>query len=149
MIFFKKKNKNPDMSIFSALKVDMHSHLIPGIDDGSKSFETSLQLVRGLVSLGYKKLITTPHIMWDMYQNSADVIRQKTLELQSKIKEAGIEVEINGAAEYFLDDHFNELLNKKETLLTLSDKMVLVEFSMAHSVMGLKETLFEMTIQGY
>lgn len=149
MIFFKKKNKTPDISIFSALKADMHSHLLPGIDDGSPNMENSLQLIRGLVSLGYKKLITTPHIMWDMYQNSYNDIQQKSLELQSAVKETGIDVEIKAAAEYFIDDHFVQLLNNKEPLLTISDKLVLVEFSMAQPTMGLKETLFEMTMQGY
>src|SRR5689334_18170551 len=119
MMFFRKKNKTADTSVFSALKADMHSHLIPGIDDGSKDIQVSLELIRGLALLGYKKIITTPHIMWDMYRNSADVIRQKLPELQSAVKEAGIDVEVKAAAEYFLDDHFNELLNKKETLLTL------------------------------
>jgi tyrosine-protein phosphatase YwqE len=149
MIFFKKKNKEVDISVFSTLKTDLHSHLLPGIDDGSPTMETSLQLISGLASLGYKKLITTPHVMWDMYQNTHDIIRQKLLELQSAVKEEGIEIEIKAAAEYFLDDHVEELLNKKEPLLTLSNKMILVEFSMANPAMGLKETLFEMTMQGY
>jgi len=150
MIFFKKKKNNiNDTSVFSALKADMHSHLIPGIDDGSSNIETSLQLIRGLASLGYKKLITTPHIMWDMYQNSPDIIQQKLSELQLAVKEAAIQIEIQAAAEYFLDDHISELLNKKESLLTIGDRMVLVEFSLAQPVMGLKETLFEITMQGY
>lgn len=149
MIFFKKKHKPIDTPAFSRLKADMHSHLLPGIDDGSPNMEISLQLIRGFVSLGYKKLITTPHIMWDMYQNSNDTIREKLSELQGAVKDAGIDVEIKAAAEYFLDDHFTDLLNKKEPLLTISGKMVLVEFSMAQPAMGLKETLFEMTLQGY
>ena len=149
MIFFKKKNKPVDLSVFATLKTDLHSHLLPGIDDGSPTLETSLQLIRGLVSLGYKKLITTPHIMWDMYQNTGEIVQQKLLELRSTVKEAGIDIEIKAAAEYFLDDHFLQLLDKKESLLTIGDKMVLVEFSMAQPAMGLKETLFEMTMQGY
>jgi tyrosine-protein phosphatase YwqE len=149
MIFFKKKRTTNDISLFSALKADMHSHLIPGIDDGSPDIETSLQLIRGLVSLGYKKLITTPHVMWDMYQNSHEYILDKLSGLRLAVKEAGIDVEIHAAAEYYLDDHITELLIKKEPLLTISNKMVLVEFSMAHPAMGLKEILFEMTMQGY
>ena len=149
MIFFKKKKSNNNTSVISALKADMHSHLIPGIDDGSPDIETSLQLIRGLVSLGYKKLITTPHIMWDMYQNSHENILEKLSELQTVVKKAGLDVEICAAAEYFLDDHVAGLLDKKEPLLTIRDKLVLVEFSMVHPALGLKETLFEMTMQGY
>jgi protein-tyrosine phosphatase len=65
------------------------------------------------------------------------------------VKEAGINIEIEAAAEYFLDDHVIEMLNKKEPLLTIGKKMVLVEFPLSHTALGLKETLFEMTMQGY
>ena len=147
-MFFKKRNTT-DHSLFAALKADMHSHLIPGIDDGSPDMEISLELIKGMVSLGYKKLITTPHVMWDMYQNSREDILEKLAQLQLTVKETGIDVEIVAAAEYFLDDHVTELLNKKEPLLTISNKKVLVEFSMVQPVMGLKEILFEMTMQGY
>ena len=56
----------------------MHSHLLPGIDDGAKDMETSLELIRGMRELGYKKLITTPHIIWDMYRNTPEIIQRET-----------------------------------------------------------------------
>ena len=62
---------------FSLLKADMHSHLIPGIDDGSPDLEASLHYIRGMAALGYTKLITTPHIMWDMYRNERDDILKR------------------------------------------------------------------------
>src|SRR5215813_11473476 len=139
MNFF-RRNKKATSAIadYSVLGTDIHSHLLPGIDDGSPDMETSLHLIQGLVSLGYKKLITTPHIMWDMYQNRHEDIRQKLSQLELAVKEAGIDVKIEAAAEYFLDDHVVDLLNKKEPLLTIGGKMVLVEFSLAHLSMGLK-----------
>jgi tyrosine-protein phosphatase YwqE len=131
------------------LKSDMHSHLLPGIDDGSPDMQTSLQLIRGMTELGFTKLITTPHIMWDMYKNTREVILNKLEELQAAVKAEGLAVEINAAAEYFLDDHVAGLLRNKETLLTVSGKMVLVEFSLAQPSMSLKDILFEMQMQGY
>jgi protein-tyrosine phosphatase len=134
---------------FSILKADMHSHLLPGIDDGSPDMETSLRLIRGMTELGFTKLITTPHIMWDMYKNTRAVILDKLEQLQAAVKAEGLTVEINAAAEYFLDDYVSGLLKKNEPLLTVSGKMVLVEFSLAQPSMSLKDILFEMQMQGY
>lgn len=134
---------------FSLLKADMHSHLIPGIDDGSPDLQTSLQLIRGLAGLGYSKLITTPHIMWDMYKNNREDILSKLELLQAAVKAEGIPVEIHAAAEYFLDDHVEQLIKKNEPLLTISSNLVLVEFSLAHASMSLKDILFDMQMKGY
>lgn len=134
---------------FSLVKVDMHSHLLPGIDDGSPDLQTSLKLIRGLTALGYSKLITTPHIMWDMYQNTRDGILGKLELLQEAVIKEGIPVEIHAAAEYFLDDHVEELLRTNQPLLTVSGNMVLVEFSLAHAPMSLKDILFDMQMKGY
>ena len=133
----------------SLLNADMHSHLIPGIDDGSPDMETSLHLIRGMAGLGYSKLITTPHIMWDMYRNERDDILRKLEEVQSAVKKEGIEIQLHAAAEYFLDEHVELLLKKNEPLLTISGKMVLVEFSMALAPMNLKEILFDLQMKGY
>jgi protein-tyrosine phosphatase len=143
-----KKEKKAGFD-YGLLKTDMHSHLIPGIDDGSPDLDTSVQLIKGLVDLGYKKLITTPHIMWDMYKNSREDILSRYTSLQERINKENIDVEINVAAEYFLDDHFKMLLANKELLLKIKDDLVLVEFSMANEPIDLKEILFEMQLQGY
>lgn len=143
---FWKKNKKTDLS---GLHTDIHSHLIPGIDDGSKDTITSLNLISGLVELGFKKLITTPHIMQDMYPNTRDDILKRVDLLKSDVKKQGIDVEITAAAEYFLDDNVAELLKKKEPLLAISGKMALVEFSMVSPSFGIKDILFEMQMQGY
>ena len=55
----------------------MHSHLLPGIDDGAQDIETSLELIRGMRELGYQKLITTPHVIWDMFRNTPEIINEK------------------------------------------------------------------------
>lgn len=134
---------------FNLLYADMHSHLLPGIDDGSPDTVTSLRLVKGMGELGYKKLITTPHIYWNLFKNTNEIILSKFGELKNALKLADIQVEIHVAAEYFLDDHVADLLNKKIPLLTISGNMVLVELSMAHPTLGFKDILFEMTMQGY
>lgn len=144
------KSKPIELKVdLSPLKADMHSHLLPGIDDGSPDMETSIELIRGMSELGYKKLITTPHILGDMFRNNPEIIMAKLETVREAVKAAGINVEINAAAEYFLDDHVAGLLRKNKPLLTISGKMVLVEFSMALASMNVKDMLFEMQMQGY
>ena len=145
--FWQKKNK--EHFDYSLLGADMHSHLIPGIDDGSPDIETSLVLIKGMVDAGYKKLITTPHILWDMYQNTREDILLKFEVLKEKIKEEGLEVELGVGAEYYLDDYVKELLKKKEPLLTITKNLVLVEFSLASEPIDLTDILFELQVQGY
>lgn len=131
------------------LQADMHSHLLPGIDDGSPDLETSVRLVRGLNELGYSRLITTPHIMWDMYKNTTEIIREKEDLLNAELSRQGIGVSVRAAAEYFLDEHVEDLMREKKPLLTLSGKMVLAEFSLAFPSFNIKSILFEMQMQGY
>jgi len=147
MLFFRKKASTPiDLSW---LKTDMHSHLIPGIDDGSPDLPTSLQLIKGFADLGYKKLITTPHILWDIYPNTREIILDKYALLKEAVVGAGLDIEIQVGAEYFLDEHFSGLLKNKTPLLALSGNMVLVEFSMLSAPFDLQEMLFEMQLQNY
>src|SRR6476469_5056766 len=101
-LFSKSRGKEQVKTDFGLLKTDMHSHLIPGIDDGSPDMETSLHLIRDMAELGYSKLITTPHIMWDMYRNTRERVLEKLELLRAAVKQAGINIEINAAAEYFL-----------------------------------------------
>lgn len=134
---------------FGWLHADMHSHLLPGIDDGSPGIATSLELIKGFEALGYKKIITTPHVLWEIYPNTTETILRKRDEVRNEILKAGINIEFNAAAEYFIDDHFTEQLKNKAPLLTISSNMVLVEFSMVNMPMDLQEVLFEMQMQNY
>lgn len=148
-LFSKSKEKPADKSDFGLIGTDMHSHLLPGIDDGSPDLETSVKLIRGMMDMGFRKFITTPHIMWEMYKNTPEIINAKLALLRNRLKEEGLDVEINAAAEYFLDDHVEGLLQRNEKLLTIKDNWVLAEFSLASAPHGLKDILFEMQMQGY
>lgn len=148
MLFFGKKKKEASLDL-SWLKTDMHSHLIPGIDDGAPDVETSLELIKGLQALGYKKLITTPHILWELYPNTADKITGGLTLLRKAVKEEGIDIELHAAAEYFIDEYFESQLRSKTPLLTISENMVLVEISMVTAPLDLHQILFEMQIQNY
>jgi tyrosine-protein phosphatase YwqE len=146
-MFFKKKIST--LSVFDLIKADMHSHLLPGIDDGAADVETSIRLIKGLQQLGYKKLVTTPHILWDMYKNTNEIILEKFEVVKKKMGEEKLDVELEAAAEYYIDDHLEELLAQKKPLLSFGNKMVLVEFSLASAPFDLKDVLFEIQLQGY
>jgi protein-tyrosine phosphatase len=147
MFFSRKKSSEPDTMAW--LHTDMHSHLVPGIDDGAQDIENSLELVRGFVALGYKKIITTPHILWELYPNTPEIILPGLELLRTAVANEGWEIEIQGAAEYFIDEHFQDLLRNKQPLLKLSGNFVLVEISMVTAPMDLQEVLFEMQLQDY
>jgi tyrosine-protein phosphatase YwqE len=127
----------------------MHSHLIPAIDDGSPDIQTSLEMIIGLGRLGFKKLITTPHILWEMYPNTPEKINEGLGSLQKAANEKGIQVILKGAAEYFIDEYFELQLKNKASFLTISDNKILVEYSMVTAPMDLHKILFELEIQNY
>lgn len=148
MWFFGRKKAEENLDL-SWLHTDMHSHLLPGIDDGAGNLETSLALIRGLQSLGYQKLITTPHIFWELYPNTPEMIAESLGWLRKALQEDGIEITVEAAAEYYIDEHFGEALQQKSSLLTVSGNRVLVEFSMITAPMDLQQVLFELQIQNY
>lgn len=145
---FKKKKALPAPQDFAALKTDIHSHLIPGIDDGSKSLDESISLLLGLQSLGFKKVITTPHVMFDYYRNDSEKILKGLKRLREAVKLHKIDMEIDVAAEYYLDDHFESLIEKKD-LLTFGDNMVLFELSFFEEPRMLDQVIFKLQLEGY
>ncbi len=145
MFFFRKK-QNLDLSW---LRTDIHSHLVPGIDDGAPDIATSIELINGLAQLGFQKIITTPHVLWEMYPNTNEAIITGCAEVQEELNNQNIRVELKAAAEYFIDEHFEGELKAKLPLLTLKDNLILVEFSMITAPLDLKEVLFELQMQNY
>ncbi|MGF1925525.1 MAG: CpsB/CapC family capsule biosynthesis tyrosine phosphatase, partial [Bacteroidia bacterium] len=100
---FKKKRKEPGIN-FSAIGVDMHSHILPGIDDGARTIEDSIALARRFEALGYKKLIATPHIMADYFRNTPESINRALNKLREALVQNQINLEVNAAAEYYMDE---------------------------------------------
>ena len=141
---FKKKHSSPSLDL-SGLKTDMHSHLLPGIDDGSPDTATSAALQQGLEDIGYTQFIATPHIMWDMYKNTSVTIDTALQSLHTFTGRRNI----RAAAEYYMDDYFNEQVKNDQPLLTITGKKVLVEFSFVAPPLDLKEQLFQLQIKGY
>lgn len=149
MSFLKSLFSKPVRTFEDWLFVDMHSHLIPGIDDGSKTLEESIHLIQELQKLGYKKIITTPHIMGDFFKNSKETIVPGLTELKAGLLQLNINVEVEAAAEYYLDEWFIEKLEQNEPLLTLHGKYVLFETSYMNKPAQLHRAIFLMRSLGY
>lgn len=143
------KGESVQEESFSALGVDMHSHILPGIDDGSDSLERSLELVQAMKDMGYRKLIMTPHVMNDFYRNTPGIIREKLQLLRKAVAEAGIEMELDCAAEYYLDEGFLQMLEDGDELLTFGDNYLLFETSFLNEPLNLRETIFKMRARGF
>lgn len=132
-----------------SITTDFHSHLLPGIDDGSPDLETSIALIQEIAARGVKRIITTPHIYWEFYKNTPEIIREKEALVQSALTERGIDVHLSAAAEYFMDDHFVAMVESEAPLLTFNNNMVLVETNYLQAHPRLKEIFFALRISGY
>lgn len=147
--FFKKKNTLPPVPLYLPFLTDIHSHILPGIDDGSPDIATSIELVKGLYELGIRKTVATPHIISDIYRNTPETVNAALAILRRACVEAGINIEINAAAEYMLDDYFVQLLQKDAPLLCIHKNILLTEQSFASSSNNLNEIAFEIMTKGY
>ena len=145
---FKKKEVPSNLTDLSGLHIDLHSHLIPGIDDGAKTIEDSIALIRGLRGLGFKKIITSPHIMSGGYNNTPEIILKGRDIVREAIKANNIDVEFDAWAEYYLDETIMPKIENKE-LLTMGDKYVLVELSYLIKSHNATSYFYSMITNGY
>ncbi len=138
-----------ELTDFSVLQVDLHSHLLPALDDGVPTLEEAIDLIEALARTGYRHLVTTPHVSGERYPNTSQVIRASAQAVQEAIRQEGIPITLRAAAEYMLDEHFAHLLRDND-LLTLDERgHVLVEMSFLHPPLALHKYLFDMQSKGY
>lgn len=149
MFNFFKKGERGIVPEFLPFTTDIHSHILPGIDDGSPDIETSVQLIQGLYDLGIRKSIATPHVIGDMYRNTPQIIAAALEKTRNACNNAGINIELSAAAEYMIDDYFLELLQKKEPLLTLHKNVILTEISYSFTPENLEEITAGIIAEGY
>jgi len=124
---FKKKKIAPEFN-FSNIGTDMHSHIILGIDDGAQTVNDALLLAKKFNALGFKKLIATPHIMADYFRNTPDTINRGLDTLRKGLQDIQLNLEVDAAAEYYLDETLEKKVKQKE-VLTFGDNYLLFELS--------------------
>lgn len=127
---------------------DIHSHLLPGIDDGSKSLEDTFSLVKGLKQLGFAQFTATPHIIKHVWENTRTSIENAEKVVLEGFQKSDKTINLGIAAEYMMDDSFVKLF-KSEELLTIKDNYVLVEMSYLNAPIQLYDIIFELQVAGY
>ncbi|MCX6296202.1 MAG: capsular biosynthesis protein [Bacteroidetes bacterium] len=146
---FSKKQKRLNTPIdLSVLGCDIHSHFIPGIDDGAKTIEESIEMLTEMHTLGYKKIITTPHTMSDYYRNTSEIILNGAENVKQALKEVNIPIEFKAASEYYLDYDLERKLDEGP-LLTFGNKYLLFEISYMNPPDNLFHIIFKMQLLGY
>jgi len=135
-------------TIVNPLKVDIHSHLLPGIDDGVKTLKESIEIIKRFKSLGYQRLITTPHIFSDIYPNTIEIIQEKLYIVQNELKKESIDIVIEASAEYYLDMKFLELIEDDE-LLPFKGNYILFETPCTSKLIILDVAIKNIINKGY
>ncbi len=133
----------------ASLRVDIHSHLLPGLDDGAGTLEDAEAMIRNLMALGYSHLVTTPHVMSDTFRNTPATILGALETLRHHLKTKGLDVKVTAAAEYYLDESLMNMIAQDEPLLTFGDKYLLFEMNFVTEPLNLKEFVFLATTKGY
>lgn len=141
-----RKNKFENSSL---PEVDIHSHLLPGIDDGVATLEEAEEIILNLIALGYRRIVTTPHVMSDAYRNTPEIINGKLAELKHYLQKKNIDIPITAAAEYYLDESLFRLVEGNQPILTFGEKYLLFETNFITEPLNLKEFIFLATTRGY
>lgn len=141
-----RKNKTADPA---PLLVDMHSHLLPGIDDGVSTMEEAEEIIVHLIAMGYERIITTPHVMSDAYRNTPEGILGRLEELTAHLRSKNINIPVSAAAEYYLDESLFKMIETNAQLLTFGDRYLLFETNFITEPFNLKEFIFLATTKGY
>ena len=143
------KRKYETRPIFAPLGTDMHCHLVPKVDDGSKCMEESIECLQTLAAVGYKKVIITPHFQYPRFPNEEEDIKRRYEEIKKQAADEGLEIELAGiGGEYRIDSGFAKRLENPKFLL-VGGKYVLVEFSLHQQMMGSDELIFDLQMKGY
>lgn len=141
--------KNSTVRDLGWIGTDIHSHLLPGIDDGSPDAKTSVEYIRGLKELGFEKLICTPHIFKEIYPNSPDTIGGALDTLREELRRQNVHIDISAGAEYMLNTDFDGILGGGEQLMLLPGNHILVEMSYISETPNVEQYIFDLNIRGY
>lgn len=128
--------------------VDIHSHILPGIDDGAATISHTTKLLEGLNKIGFSKCIATPHTLPEIWENTSNGIKETFQATKEQLQEPHQTMLQHAASEYMINEAFLERL-QTEPLLTIKDNIVLIEMSYMNPPLALKEIIFEIQLKGY
>lgn len=142
--FFSKPRPRQDLFF----ETDIHCHVLPGIDDGSPDVATSVELIERMQSWGIKRIIASPHITFQTFENDESTISAAQAALQQALNERGNNIELSHSAENRIDDMLLKNI-ENDTVITLPDKRVLIENSFMLEPWNLDTLLFDLQVKGF
>ncbi len=145
-IFSKAK---PFYHDFSQIGVDIHSHVLPGMDDGSPSIDESLKMLRAMAGAGFRKIITTPHVSTGNYPNTREKILGQMHHLREVIEQEGIAIELEASAEYHMDFEFLGKVQSGEVIAVGKKNYLLIELPFMEPSFSYDEILFQVQLLDY
>lgn len=145
-VFNRQKKEAADLG--GKLLVDIHSHLLPGIDDGAPTMDHTIGMLRKFEELGYQKLILTPHVMSGVYDNTSEIILNKLEEVRKVSQDLGLKLVLEASAEYYFDETLFERIHTKD-FLPFHGNHVLFEFSFRNQPSQVEELVFQLKSAGY
>lgn len=128
--------------------LDIHSHIIPEIDDGSKSAEMSIEMLKMAAYDGTKNIIATPHYYTGYYVKEYQYIEKYTAFLNKMAKEQGLDINVLPGQEVFIDNHTLDNLNNGIIGTLNNSKYMLVEFEMDKFNESSMDILYELRLRG-
>jgi protein-tyrosine phosphatase len=128
--------------------IDIHNHILPGIDDGCRSLEESLELARLAVKEGIHHIIATPHHANGRYHNEAEEVRQAAAQLNLALSEEGLDLQIHTGQEIRVYKELLDDLNAGKLLTLAGSRYMLLEFSSSRVPEGIEDLLHELSLAG-
>jgi len=129
--------------------VDIHNHILPGIDDGADTVADSMALLKGFSDFGVTTFICSPHIMHNYYENTPKTIKKSLKKLKKKLKEEHWDsISLTAAAEHMIDDNFDHLL-ENDGIMPMGENHLLVEMSFLQPPIHFNESTQKITSAGY
>lgn len=142
-IFSKKKEP-----VKFPVVTDIHCHILPGVDDGSPDLDTSVELVERMQQWGISRIIASPHITEDTFENTPEILDGALHRLQAELTRRGNGIELSRSSENRIDDYFREMFGKG-LIKPLPDDYLLVECSFIQEPWEIDQFLYDLQIKGY
>ncbi len=141
---FNRRPKEPTELCF---RTDIHCHIIPGVDDGARNVETSIELIEAMQGFGISRIIASPHVTQDTFENDSSTLDPAMELLNAELKRRGNDMRISHSAEYRIDELFQRRLDANELML-LPNHHILIENSFIQEPWNLDDLVFNLQVKG-
>ncbi len=129
--------------------IDIHTHVLPGIDDGSKNVEMTMQMLDEAYTAGFTDIITTSHYIENEYDIPKKTRQEIINALQEQLNEEGININLYNGAEAFITNNLASLVDEGKIPTLANSHYVLFEIPMTSKVLYLNQVLEDLITSGY